>query len=170
MIATRYLLVNSLLPHINSFKTKTTKSINLLKILSHHRVVRGQGGHVLSEIPMLKIFLSKQYRICDIQSNVQHVFQVYGDFAPKPHPGLPCWERNPLFCLPRKQIPGYAPVSHTSWEANHIGLFIQNIVQSFVLNLVMDLLSIALQGNHTLRKRYVKFIDINSHSRYFHSF
>lgn len=36
----------------------------------------------LSEISTLKVFLSKQYRICYIQWNVQHVFQISADFAP----------------------------------------------------------------------------------------
>ena len=63
-----------------------------------------------SEIPTLKIFLSKQYRICDIQSiclasNAQHVFRFLGgDFAARPYLGLPCWERNPLFCPLRNKV------------------------------------------------------------------
>jgi len=65
----------------------------------------GQGGHVPCEIPTLKIFLSKRYRICDIQSNIQHVlgkgFYVAALLGTEPP-----------FCPPPKQIPGYAP---THW-------------------------------------------------------
>jgi len=68
----------------------------------------GQGGHAPAEIPTLKFFLTKQYRICDIQSNVQHVFRVSGDFVPDPIRGSLGTE--PLFCPPSpKQIPDYAP-------------------------------------------------------------
>jgi len=53
------------------------------------------------EIPTLKIFLSKQYRICDIQSNVQRVFLVSGDFVCLQTPyGAPMLRTEPRLLSP----------------------------------------------------------------------
>ena len=78
--------------------------------LLHRGVGRGTGGHVPLRNSHAENFLSKQYRICDIQSiclasNVQHVFRFLGgDFAARPYLGLPCWKRNPLFCPLRNKV------------------------------------------------------------------
>jgi len=77
----------------------------------------------LSEIATLKIFLSEQYGICDIQSNFQHIFRVLGAL-PQTLPGALClygprWWRNLLFCPLRNKFLATPLVSGLVMSSNN---------------------------------------------------
>jgi len=44
-----------------------------------------------SEINTLKFFSSEHYGICDIQSNFQHIFRVWGAWPKIPPGAVPVW-------------------------------------------------------------------------------